>query len=107
MKRIVSKIIKHFSLPLSPYQRIIASDYIKPSIKKQLTKIFRSLDPFILQSSMKAKIKNILRAYKPLLLLTYPHVNIERINLSASGRLAKKKETIIITFSLDWFIPDF
>ena len=62
-KRDGSKIIKKFSLPLSPYQRLLASEQIKPSIKKQLTKIFNSLDPFVLENKMKNKIKNILSLY--------------------------------------------
>ena len=62
-KRDGSKIIKKFSFPLSPYQRLLTSDQIKPAVKKQLTKIFKSLDPFVLEKKMKNKIKNILSLY--------------------------------------------
>jgi hypothetical protein len=62
-KRDGSRIIKKFSNPLTPYQRLIASDFIKSYIKKQLTKTFRSLDPFVLYSIMKTKIINILKLY--------------------------------------------
>jgi hypothetical protein len=62
-KRDGSKIIKKFSSPLTPYQRLLASEYIKPTRKKELTKIFKSLDPFVLENAVKNKIKNILRLY--------------------------------------------
>jgi hypothetical protein len=58
-----SKIIKKFSSPLTPYQRLLTSEYIKPTRKKELTKIFKSLDPFVLEKAVKIKIKNILRLY--------------------------------------------
>lgn len=62
-KRDGSKIIKKFSNPLTPYQRLMASDFIKTSVKKALTKIFNSLDPFLLERRLKNKIKNILKSY--------------------------------------------
>jgi hypothetical protein len=62
-KRDGSKIIKKFDPPLTPYQRIIKSDFIKPSVKKHLTKTFNSLDPFLLEKNLKYKIKNILKLY--------------------------------------------
>jgi len=62
-KRDGAKIIKKFSNPLTPYQRLMASDFIKTSVKKELTKTFNSLDPFMLESRLKNKIKNILKPY--------------------------------------------
>lgn len=62
-KRIGAKIIKKFDPPLTPFQRLINSPFIKPSKKKVLTKTFMSLDPYELQNKMKNKIKNILRLY--------------------------------------------
>ena len=62
-KRDGAKIIKRFDPPLTPYQRLIKSDFIKPSVKKQLTKTFNSLDPFLLEKNLKSKIKNILKLY--------------------------------------------
>lgn len=62
-KRIGAKIIKVFAPPLTPYQRVLASSTIKPSVKKLLTKTFNSLDPFILQSTMKNKIISVLKDY--------------------------------------------
>lgn len=62
-KRDGAKIIKKFSSPLTPFQRLLASDNIKATRKKELTKIFNSLDPFVLQKKMKNKIINILKLY--------------------------------------------
>lgn len=62
-KRDGSKIIKKFSSPLTPYQRLLASENIRQSKKKELIKIFNSLDPFVLEKKMKNKIKNILKLY--------------------------------------------
>ena len=62
-KRDGAKIIKKFSAPLTPYQRLLASEHISQSRKKELTRIFNSLDPFVLEKRMKNKIKNILRLY--------------------------------------------
>lgn len=62
-KRLGAKIIKKFDPPLTPYQRLIKSPSIKLSVKKKLTKIFVSLDPFSLEKKLKYKIKNILKLY--------------------------------------------
>jgi hypothetical protein len=62
-KRDGAKIIKRFDPPSTPYQRLIKSDFIKPSVKKQLTKTFNSLDPFLLEKNLKCKIKSILKLY--------------------------------------------
>lgn len=62
-KRDGAKIIKKFSSPQTPYQRLLASDQIKSTRKKEITKIFNSLDPFVLQKRMKNKIINILKLY--------------------------------------------
>lgn len=58
-----AKIIKKFSSPLTPYQRLLSSEQISQTKKKELTKIFNSLDPFTLEKKMKNKIKNILKLY--------------------------------------------
>ena len=62
-KRDGSKIIKKFSSPMTPYQRLLASDQIRSTKKKELTKIFMSLDPFVLEKTVKNKINHILRLY--------------------------------------------
>jgi 5S rRNA maturation endonuclease (ribonuclease M5) len=56
-----SKIIKKFDLPMTPYQRLMKSDKVKLTAKKELTKIFKSLDPFVLQKKMKKKIIEVLK----------------------------------------------
>jgi hypothetical protein len=58
-----AKIIKKFSAPLTPYQRLLTSDQISVSKKKELNETFRVLDPFVLQKRMKNKIINILKLY--------------------------------------------
>jgi hypothetical protein len=62
-KRVGAKIIKKFSSPLTPYQRLLASDQISQTKKKELAKIFNSLDPFVLEKRIKNKIKDILKLY--------------------------------------------
>lgn len=62
-KRIGAKIIKIFDSPLTPYQRLIKSPFIKLAVKNRLSKIFYSLDPFSLEKKLKNKIKNILKSY--------------------------------------------
>ncbi len=61
-KRIGSKTIKRYDKPKTPYQRIMESDHIPDHTKKQLTKIFQSLNPFELHNTIMAKIKIIRRS---------------------------------------------
>ncbi len=61
--RVGAKIIKKFSSPMTPFHRLIASERVSTSKKKELTKIFNSLDPFTLEKIMKNKIINILKLY--------------------------------------------
>lgn len=63
-KRDGSKIIKWFDKPKTPYQRLIDYPSISSAKKKELTQIFNSLDPFLLEKNMKNKIKNILKLYE-------------------------------------------
>ncbi len=62
-KRDGSKIIKKFDPPKTPYQRLINSTSISAAKKKKLTKIFNSLDPYLLEKYLKNKIKNIIKLY--------------------------------------------
>jgi hypothetical protein len=64
-KRDGSKIIKTFDQPKTPYQRLVESPNITSTNKKQLIKLFNSLDPYQLEKTMKNKIKNILKLYEP------------------------------------------
>ena len=63
-KRDGSKIIKTFDQPKTPYQRLMESPHITSTKKKELSLVFRSLDPYSLQKIMKCKIKNILKLYE-------------------------------------------
>ncbi|MEW6194595.1 MAG: integrase [Bacteroidota bacterium] len=56
-----SKIIKKYSPPKTPFQRLLDSKKIKPIVKKQLTAVCYSLNPFLLQNSIKEQIANILK----------------------------------------------
>ena len=58
-----SKIFKKFVLPQTPYQKLINSPDINDAKKKMLTKLFNSLDPYVLQNTVKNKIINILNDY--------------------------------------------
>lgn len=55
-----SKIIKKHDPPKTPFQRILQSNYIKTSKKKKLLKLYKSLNPFLLQKSIKEQITSIL-----------------------------------------------
>jgi len=63
-KRNGPKIIKIFDIPKTPYQRLIESTYISSAKKKELTLIFKSLDPYKLEKNMKNKINGILKPYE-------------------------------------------
>lgn len=56
-----SKIIKKYSPPKTPFQRLLDSKKIKPIVKKQLSAVLNSLNPFLLQNSIKEQIANILK----------------------------------------------
>ncbi len=55
-----SRIIKKHDLPKTPFHRILESQHIKSSTKKDLTKLYKSLSPFMLQKSIKEQITSIL-----------------------------------------------
>jgi hypothetical protein len=55
-----SKIIKKYDTPKTPFQRIMESDEIAEEKKNELTKRFKTMNPFELQSKMKAKIDTII-----------------------------------------------
>jgi len=64
-QRIASKTIKRYDNPKTPYQRVMDSPDIDPSIKKKLTKLFKTLNPFHLRKAMEDKLKKIfLLCYK-------------------------------------------
>lgn len=58
-ERIGSKTIKHHDSPKTPYQRIMTSDHILPSLKKHLVQQFRGLNPFVLRKAMEKKLHKV------------------------------------------------
>jgi hypothetical protein len=58
-QRIASKTIKRYDNPKTPYQRVMDSPDIDPSIKQKLTKLFKTLNPFHLRKAMEDKLKKI------------------------------------------------
>lgn len=59
-ERIDSKIIKIFDFPKMPFERLMTCDDIPKQTKKELTKIFKDLNPFKVQNAIRYKIKKIL-----------------------------------------------
>ena len=59
-ERIGSKTIKRHSSPKTPYQRILESPHIPPSVKQKLSKQFETLNPFVLREAMERKLGRIL-----------------------------------------------
>lgn len=57
--RVQSKIKKKHDLPQTPYQRLLASQYINDLQKAKLKKIYESLDPFELKQNLERKLKRI------------------------------------------------
>ena len=60
-KRVGSKTIKLHDKPKTPYQRIMESSCVSDNVKEQLSKTFKSLNPFELHRAIMAKIKVIRR----------------------------------------------
>jgi len=59
--RIKSSIRKKFDTPKTPWQRIMASEFIPSETKQRLQRIKDSLDPFELQQQMVKKITAIVK----------------------------------------------
>jgi hypothetical protein len=57
--RIQSKIKKCYDKPQTPYQRLMASDYLSKEKKEQLKNKFESLNPFKLRKAIEEKLKII------------------------------------------------
>lgn len=58
-KRIASKTIKRYDSPKTPYQRVMESPYIKAEVKKELSDLLATLNPFHLRKAMEKKLKKI------------------------------------------------
>jgi len=63
-KVIASKIIKRYDKPKTPYERVMESKDIDPSIKRSLKEQFETLNPFQLKKGIEAKMKKIFEALK-------------------------------------------
>lgn len=62
--RVGSKIVKVHDSPKTPFQRLLDSNCLKPNLRKKLIAKRDSLDPFLLQQSIKNQILNILKLVK-------------------------------------------
>ncbi len=58
-QRIASKTIKRYDKPKTPYQRIMESQQITADIKKELTDLFQTLNPFLLRKAMEKRLKEV------------------------------------------------
>jgi hypothetical protein len=62
-KRVGSKLIKRYDKPKTPFQRVLEADtfYVPNSQKRELQKLFDSLNPFELKNAIDKKIDKILK----------------------------------------------
>jgi len=62
-KRVGSKIIKRYDKPKTPFQRLLEADtfYVSNTKKRELQKLFDSINPFNLRNAMEKKIGRILK----------------------------------------------
>ncbi len=64
-QRLGSKTIKRYDPPKTPYLRLMESSHITKKTKQELTAIFETLNPFLLQQKVKEKVVNILNKTQP------------------------------------------
>ncbi len=57
--RIASKTIKRYDSPKTPYQRVMESKYISPEVKKELTDLLQTLNPFHLRKAIEKRLNKI------------------------------------------------
>ncbi len=58
-KMVASKTIKCYDTPKTPYQRVLESKNIAPSVKRKLKEQFNGLNPFSLRKAIEKKLKRI------------------------------------------------
>ena len=58
-KVIASKVFKRYDSPKTPYERILESKHVDPSVKRALKEQFETLNPFQLRKAIEAKMKKI------------------------------------------------
>lgn len=71
-ERIASKTIKHHDSPKTPYQRILQSPHVLPSVKNTLSKQLEQLNPFMLRKNIEAKLDKIFKLSTKSLLVNDP-----------------------------------
>lgn len=62
--RVGSKIVKVHDCPMTPLQRLLDTNHLKPTMKNKLINQRRNFDPFSLQKSIKQQILDILKLVK-------------------------------------------
>ena len=58
-KVIASKVLKRYDSPKTPYERVLESKHVDPSVKRSLKEQFETLNPFQLKKGIEAKMKKI------------------------------------------------
>ena len=58
-KVIASKVFKRYDKPKTPYERVLESKLVDPSVKRFLKEQFENLNPFQLRKGIEAKMKKI------------------------------------------------
>ena len=58
-KVVASKTLKRYDKPKTPYERVLESKHVDPSIKRSLKEQFEKLNPFHLRKAIEAKMKRI------------------------------------------------
>ena len=55
--RIASTMIKRYDTPTTPYQKIMESQDITAEVKKKLTELFQTFNPFQLRKAIEKRLK--------------------------------------------------
>jgi len=58
-ERIASKTIRRYDSPKTPYHRVMESPLVSPAIKRKLTALFKTLNPFHLRAAIENKLQKI------------------------------------------------
>jgi len=63
-KRINSKYYKKYDSPRTPYDRVMASEYVSDEEKERLQTVHTALNPFILKRNIEKKLRVIFKKVK-------------------------------------------
>jgi hypothetical protein len=58
-ERIASKTIRRYDSPKTPYHRVMESPLVSPAVKRKLTALFKTLNPFHLRAAMEKRLEKI------------------------------------------------